>query len=934
MKKFKRLFTFLVLVILLLTIASCGGKKSTRNTTVPYGEMDLSTIVAKSNDKNIELTQGTFYSRLRAKGYDIFFEELKKVVYSKELNALKELIKSSSFSDLSETTLKNLSFKETPITARDYDDLKKINLEYLSNSILSSIFSSSNIYTINGKTDKEIQKNIDQYVDSMLRKGYTINKNNISYTDSDGDGTAEIDLIKIPQNIIDNLLIARAENLYAQKELYKIADLEYIKNDDDKDERNSNYLFNEENSIIPTYNNSYKTFGDFKAIIITYNSRRDAMESMKHLSGKITAANVEESYLTLYNDYYSGLGTKDINSDEFVYTVSEDKNELSEISSSISTLITDTLEDGEFLTEPRNINGKYVLAYRISSTYDYEEKEYADLSETQKTEVTEKIKTNLIRANASSYTSTAFNQFIKNNSLEIYDPLFEYRFRNSYTNYYDLINKNNENVGKDLIFKLNDVEYSVYDFYAIASSRLASTVITEYFQQEYVLNYKDEFIKEETLKNNKNEIDTAVSNFEKNKNTTYPKEIGLETYLLNAYGYPTKDDVLKYYYNAASCLSSYKAKVLFNEWTTEDHQISDDAKKVLNRILSIGNNAYSTLFEMNVDHILINIDYNADGTPDDPNRFVAEHPEIKDRFEQAVTNLAQAIYKEATYISYKENKLYDTLAYIVNQYNKGADLLSSTSTPKDNWDNYKKDFNFILRAEQLASSSDITQDSVSNFVVPFADYIKDMYQKASKDEVKLDDNGNFFTVADGKLENENDYSKITYETLCKTVYGYHLIVLNSFDGPDSLKFTKDNDSNGYQEKIQVLLYEDPDDEDKNVYAELSSYNNDAEGDEANINQLYIYYVQSRNGSSSSLDSNIVSLLSSLFSTPIEKYTSSNFQTMVLLDEINITSTDEKLSKLIGVERDYYANLVIDYDSTSDYIDWIAKDMDWKRPNQK
>lgn len=928
MKRFKRFLLVALTLFLGLTITSCK-QASTRNTTVPYGSLDLNAVVAQSS-KDITLTNDTFYSRLRAKGYDIFTEEIKRTIYEAEINAITKLVHSSSLGDLTSEEKKVLSYEDTEIDGVRYDELKDIFVSELSSSLLTSIFSSTDAYTINSKTDKEKQTSIAKYVESMQRQGYTITADNISYSDTNEDGTMDIDLEKIPSDILASLILTKAEDFYAQKELYKIADKEYLNEGTDDEEKNDNYLF-KESSIISSYDSSYKTFGTYKAIIITFNSRREAMETMKVLGDtEITSENVLDSYLKLYNKYYSCYGTQTEDSDLFSYEVSVDKNELDDISSSVNTLITETLDNGEFLTEPRNLDDKYVLAYRISTNYVYEEKEFDELDEATRTEVERMIKNNLVKANSSSYITTAFKEALDNCSLEIYDPLFEYKFRNSYTDNYDLIDKDNENIGKNLIFKLNNTEFTVESFYDKASSRFGAGIVTEYFQQEYTLKYLDDFVTEETTKTNKETLEKAIKSFEKNENSTYPKEIGLQTYLLNAYGYETKDDVLKYYYQASSCMSSYKAKVLFDEWATDEHTISDEAKKVLERILAVGNNSYESLFSINVDHILINIDYDADGNADDPDKFISEHPEIKERFEAAVENLAQAIYREATYADYKDNSLYDTLAYIVNQYNKGAALLSD---PTDSWDNYKTEFNFLLRAEQLASSSDITQDSVSSFVTPFADYIKDMYTKATEDEVKLDDNGNFFTVQDGKLTEAADGSKITTETLCKTVYGYHLIVLNDYDGPDSLKFTKDeNDSNGYQEAIQVLISEDEDDETNNVYVTLSSYNESSTS--ANLNQLFIYYVQSKNGDSSSLDSNIESLLSTLFTDPIEKYSSSNFQTMVLLDIINITSSDEKITRLVEAERGYYANLVIDYDSESEYISWISKDMDWTRPNQK
>ena len=936
MKSFKRILSLALIAGLGITLASCSNEK--RNTVVPYEGIDLSTTIATS-EKDITLTNKELYNRFRAKGYDLFLEELKKDLYKDEITALTNLVNSSSFTDLSDSDKKTLAYNNdnetNSINEERYNELKELYCDSISSSIANNIFGSSDKYTIDSLSDEEKDQKINKYIDTLARTGYTLSKDNIEYTDANNDGTVEINLSKIPADILATFIFTKAEQLYAQKAVYKTADEEYLYVGTEDEVKNSNYLFYEDN-LASTYESTYKTFGTYKAIIITFNSRREAMKAMENLGTDITSANVLESYLELYNSYYYPYGVQNAadveTSDLFNFTVSLKENQLDDISNSVNTLITETLEDGDFLTEPRNLDNKYVLAYRISTSYDYNEKEYSELDADTKAAIDTKIKNNLIDANGSSYINTVLNKAIENSDIEIYDPLFETKFRNSYTDYYELINDKNPNIGKNLIAKFNGKEYTVEQFYNAALSKYGASIITEYFQQEYALKYLDDFVTEETQESNKKTLDDAIKDFKKGNNQTYTKDAGLETYLLGAYGYADKDSVLKYYYNANSCLSSYKSKVLFDEWATENHEISDSAKLVLNRILEVGNANYSELFTINLDHILINIDYNADGSPDDPDKFISEHPNMKNEFEQEVSNLMKALYQEAIYSDYKDNSLYKTLKYISNEFNKGSALRSN---PSECWDDYKTKFNFLLTVEQLSSNEDITQDNVTNFVTPFADYVKDVYKKAISDNLEddIDDNGNFILPTDGLLETASDASKISTSTLCKTIYGYHLLIINSYDTPDKLSFTKEaNDENGYQSAIQVLLYEDEDDSNNNIYVTLDSYNDS--DDEASINQLFIYYVQTKMGVESSLSSSISTLLDALFTDAISVYSSSNFQTMVLLDQINITSSNEKVANLIKNERNYYANLVIDYDQDSDYIEWISTDMDWSRPNEK
>ena len=324
-------------------------------------------------------------------------------------------------------------------------------------------------------------------------------------------------------------------------------------------------------------------------------------------------------------------------------------------------------------------------------------------------------------------------------------------------------------------------------------------------------------------------------------------------------------------------------------------------------MLKLGNEKYSELFNINIDHILINIDDDGDGSPDDPDDFLKNNDSVTEaQYEAAVEALAKAIYTEAEYIrtNYASTKTtYEILTYIKDQYDLGEKLFSdSTKT----WDDYKT-FNFLLTVEQLASSSDITQDSVSNFVVPFKEYVIGMYNTCVANKVVDEfEYGTFYVynkATDGTetgkvVESVDD---ITASNLCKTSFGYHLIVLNSYSAPEATDFTASDDPSGVQANIDVLIYEDSEDDDNNIYITMDSYNEETA--EISFNQFFIYYCQSKMSQSSSLDSAISSLISDMYSDIIAKYTSSNFLNYLLITYLNIQVTDTTINNtLIDAEQ--------------------------------
>ncbi len=941
--KAKRLFSLLLAGGLLLSLGSCKEKEE-RNTIVPYGSLDTNATIATSN-KDFSLSFNDYYNSLRYSGYELVTSQIKKTFYADEASAILNLIKSASYADLSSADKLTLSYTDQEIDEDRYNDLKIDYSDEFSNYFINAIFSTTSVETLKTMEQKKIDESITKYIESLARQGITLTKEQIKYSfienNSEFDDKISLDLTLLPESVLNLVLFEKAENLYAQKELYKVAHLEYLNEGTDEEEKNNNYIF-KDSSIEYSYNNSYKTFGKYQAVIITYNSRKEAYDAINALGYEITDENKDQAYLDLYNNYFAYEPKTSLEDEKFTYTVSLRKDDLSQISSSVSTLITETLEnDGEYLFEPRNLDNKYVMAYRIKTEYDLtgtsEQKDYEDLDENDS--ILTKVKNGLIKANYNGYKTVAYNKLLEDSTLEIYDPYFEYKFNYSYSDYYDLISTDNANINKNLIFKLNDTKFTVEEFYDLATAKYAASIITKYFQLEYANLYADEYVDEDTKESNKDTLETAIKAFENNENATYPAVIGLENYLLASYGYDNKDSVLKYHYNATSALSTYKSKVLFDEWATDSHTISEDATRILDQILAAGNDKYNEIFSIDLDHLLINVDFDFDGSPDDPEVFLKKHEDLRAEFEGDVAKLAQALYTEAIHEDYADNTLHERLKYIITQYNKGAKLRSMDKT----WDEIKNEskFHFLLTTEQLASNGDITQDSVSNFVEPFADYVKELYKKAvATKDLSINENGNFFTISDGLLDKaENAASIVINEdnsSLCKTVFGYHLLILNEYDEPSSLEVNEDNDTNGYQNNIEVLIStgEDADDDSDNIYVKVSSYNDSKTT--ANIEQLFIYYVQSKTGATSSLDSNVSSNLSYMFTEAIDKYSSANFQTVLLLDLLNITSTNETITKVLDAERNYYANQVTGYDAESEFASWVSKDstIDWSRPNQK
>ena len=278
-----------------------------------------------------------------------------------------------------------------------------------------------------------------------------------------------------------------------------------------------------------------------------------------------------------------------------------------------------------------------------------------------------------------------------------------------------------------------------------------------------------------------------------------------------------------------------------------------------------------------------------------------------------------------------------------------------------NWDDFKKEnkYNFLITVEQLASSGNIDEDSVNNFVTPFKDYVVEIYKsvtsldndtyrkKTSSGDGYEYENGKFYLITDANknegcfVTTDADATKITADTLCKTSFGYHMLIINSYENKSYLTYTKD-DASEYQQNIELTLrtYTDSDDNEQTIKLNIDSLNEPATSGEecttASFNQFFIYYVQNANGVSTSLDSTIYELMGKLFDDVISAYTNTYFQEFLSLNKLDIKiSTDDVLKQdIITAHVNKVKNTITNYEKDSEFNSWVDGTYDWTRPDVK
>ncbi len=214
-------------------------------------------------------------------------------------------------------------------------------------------------------------------------------------------------------------------------------------------------------------------------------------------------------------------------------------------------------------------------------------------------------------------------------------------------------------------------------------------------------------------------------------------------YLYLAYGAKSKDDMIKEYY-VKSVLQPY---LIFEDMMADDHAVLSDY------LYPLIEKNYNHYFNLDVTHLLIYVDRDEDGTPDDRESFVEGLDDVT-AYENKLAAFEIAI---RDYLNDDH-----TLLDFVEMYDE-VSLNDADFGP------FKR-YGFMVKRENLTQSTSLTYAKAQgSFDSAFVDALEDMY--------------NDYVLS----ENEDKDSMLSTE-LVKTVFGNHLIRVekgNMFERPSA-----------------------------------------------------------------------------------------------------------------------------------------------------
>ncbi|MCR5787429.1 MAG: hypothetical protein K6G28_06990 [Acholeplasmatales bacterium] len=921
MKNIKRkAFSLISISTLALALASCDKNRNTKTPT--DASFDLNKTYASVGD-DLQITYNDMYNAYRSNGYDTVIKQLKKKMVASYLDE---------------------------VTYTSYT-------KQLNTSILSNVYGATDIASFNEGTSEEL-KALKKKVDSFVKDEYT----NYGVIISKGDANFLKDLVDVLSNreSIDDAIDFTGHtdllNTFVEQYKYSIAltnlAREYVNKfandekiysyDDDKEVANTYYV--DEDQVKSSFESTYYKYNQTKAIVVRFNTYAEGERFVKKTNEKVGALTDENKltwYATLFNLYNEDKKAIDTTSpfnesgkDLTVFYEDATKTTLSnKYSSELVTFIKEDLDDGQYLSSLRNIDGSYYLVYRDSVNYYYGDgsgndfdtvknltladlkkthtdfnefifKDYKDKEMADTTTVYDYIRAKLVDSKASeSLGDTLVTDKIKHNlELKIYDPVFENQFYNSYSDYYSFTKEFDGS--KVFTFKYTDDKFthsdssddttvegsiSVDEFFNEMDKKNSHSTATTLLERKFVLNTSlADLCTSDEIDGFKTAAKDAIKAFKKG-DTSYSKKMGVENYLTLTYGLPASKDSeaqLTDYLKAESLISKYNTYYGYQIDNSDSENPSFKDSGLFANFKTFADKTQDKYYDISANHFLISVDPEKTGTHADPRSYIAsldkadETGELTKEFKQAVLELSKIIAEESKLIA-GDSK--DSLSSIAKAYNNtGYTFELNSSYAKElgikNFDEFKEKyykFNFTITAEDLG---EITASSVNSFVTEFKDFIED------KIIATMDEDTKTLINKDGKM-----YTPEKYDDLCLTVYGYHVLNVYKQTDSSSAKFTYDDDTKSSSEsyktwehqKVTVALKKSNDDRD-DLIAYASGYSDDKY---VSTEQLFIYFYTSQNGSVSGLKSNISTVVKTYFGDTYSKYTNSSMASFRLLEQM-------------------------------------------------
>ena len=517
-----------------------------------------------------------------------------------------------------------------------------------------------------------------------------------------------------------------------------------------------------------------------------------------------------------------------------------------------------------------------------------------------------------------SYITSKVNALYEDVSIDIYDPII----RIIYSQTYDY-SGTEKGVAGNNVAKVNDTYITVDDMYTRLEKAYGINLSYDLLIN-LVLSDSDEYtVDDDTLNDYQDQFETIMSNFTADSySPTYPASMGRQAFLLVAFGAKTNAEAIKQLYVYPDLRQQYIDDI-------ENHFDNTNAS-IYEKFAQLADKQYDNEQSITVSHLLIYVDQDANGSPDDPAEYLDSlTPAASAAVQQGVVDLVNYIYDHVgDYTSFAAG-----LSTLASNYSDSIRIEQGRydTTPyeiidEDVWVQFRL---LGLNVKYEAISTPIT--NASNIMTNSSTLDQVFYDRAIElynDLVGIkDDDGvlpyldmydqNILSIDDITDSDLNDDT--TWELNLQSSFGWHFMLVTAIGDKTSAMLSAADDTN--EDYVATL----DDDSTVNLYNELS--------DKLTANQIKYYLKSQEADEAFNFDTDVQTALNTYFSPVLAIYENTYMQRELifkLLDGITYASATNSarvdvirninkrqmnsylLSTIGGVYDQNYANLYADW----------------------
>lgn len=694
------------------------------------------------------------------------------------------------------------------------------------------------------------EDSITAYVDNMKLLGVNITEDDI-YT-----GAYDYYKPSLAQKQYAKSLITTSTSKYYHGNEFQTENGTVLLDDNGKEIANAYHISEED--IEEYFESNYKEDSSFEAIIVGFRTVDDLRNAVVEAGGTFTNGKVNPSsdvkaffsslFDTVYGDY------KEANN--HVLTDEDIKSLPAAV-----TKVLDNLEVSEYTAYPVEAGDLVYLVYSISEKVEQELT--TELEETIKNEIIDNFVT-------SSFISSMVNNLVKESDITIYDPVYSALYAASNADFKQLTADEWKDEYKNNVAKVGENYITVDAFNKTLEQRIGVTTTMDYFINKALLA-SGVTLDEDELEDIEKQYKTQLESFNNNGVSSYPASIGEDNFKFLYYGSTNEEDILNH----------YKAQLIW-EKTLEQYPAN-----FIDNAYYFGQRYEQLFFNLSVKHVLLFVDYDMDGTPDDPELFRNKLAE-PEKFDAAVKELMNAFLAEVHYVigtdetNEKLTTLEKALTWVANQYAANGEILHTTAD--DTWASLKK-YNIGIKVEDLG---EVNNSNASQYVTEFGVGVQALYQELSEKEgYKMGDDyiaESISSVAD----------------LIQTTYGFHILGVYDAGTITSAKYEVGSDTNKVYQNIKVT-WNGVEETVENAYSS-EVY--------PSKNQLKIYFAKSLNNETvKGLPTSAQNYIANIYSTIMNRYNDTDFQNIYLAQKFlvgKLTFADAangaKLTEFLNIQK--------------------------------